>query len=136
MVPPVYRIPGECVYPWSRIIFEEIDVEVSLGNGRADAVGITKGRALAIEFAVTHKVSGSRIFEYRELKHAAVEISIPKVNRNIDGVISYILAKGDVNSRWIYNPHIEYDKWRNIKLGYKGYARKPQSLRKKYYAYE
>jgi hypothetical protein len=129
MVPPVYKIPGVCLFPWTLITFEKVDIEVPLGNGRADAIGIVKGRPLAVEFAVTHKVSESRILEYRELEHPAVEIDLPQTNENFDTGIASILEKTGPNKRWIYNPHVNYNKLSR-------YAWKPQSFRRRYYTYE
>lgn len=133
MLPPVYRIPGDCIFPWTLVSFEKIALEVTLGNGRADAVGIVNGRPLAIEIAVTHKISEKRIFEYRELGHAAVEIDMPPVAHIHDDSIRLILTTTVLESRWICNQHMESCKlWR---LGQKDYNLNSLKLRRRYYAY-
>ena len=133
MLPPVYRVPGKCIFPWRLVTFEKIDVEVTLGNGRADAIGIINGKPLAIEIAVSHKISEKRIFEYRELGHAAVEIDIPPMKNANDDTIRSILTTTALESRWICNRHIESCKlWQ---LGQGDYRLNSLKLRRRYYTY-
>jgi hypothetical protein len=42
MLPPVYRVPGECLFPFKLVHFKKVEIEIELGNGRADAIGWTK----------------------------------------------------------------------------------------------
>ena len=133
MLPPVYRVPGECLFPWTPVTFEKIDLEVTLGNGRADAIGIINGRPLAIEIAVTHKISEKRIFEYRELGHDAVEIDITPVNDFNDNTIRAILTTTVQEKRWICNQDIESSKlWQ---LRQRDYRLNSLKLRRRYYSY-
>lgn len=135
MLPPVYRVPGtgECKSPWKLVTFEKIDLEVTLGNGRADAIGIINGRPLAIEIAVTHKISKKRIFEYRELGHAAVEIDFLPVADLHDDNIRSILTTTVQERRWICNQYMESCKlWQ---LGQQDYSLNSPKLRRRYYAY-
>lgn len=133
MLPPVYRVPGECISPFALVSFEKIELEVTIGSGRADAIGIVNGRSLSIEIAVTHKISEKRIFEYRELGHDAVEIDITPINDFNDDTIREILTTTVQEKRWICNGDIESSKLWQLRRD--DYRLNSLKLRRRFYSY-
>lgn len=131
MLPPVYRVPySKCLYPFSSVVFDEVEVEVQVGNGRADAVGWIGDMCLAVEFYVTHKVTAERIYEYRDLQVAAVEIDLVPERCLDDSIIASFLEGAAADRRWICNKHID-----SIRVGSGGYVLHSCKIRNTYYSY-
>ena len=107
----------------------DVRLERKLGSVVPDVTVQIRGRELAIEIYVTHKVDDEKVDRFRSLGLSAIEIDLSGFGRvfDVDDLERLILGPGS-QKRWVYNSVVEHRKriaWsnsRSLPTAFRGFA--------------
>ena len=87
-----------------RVVFDEVQIEPTLGAIRPDATATKDARPLAIEFRVTNGVDEPKRREYERQKLSCIEVNASKIPRDASReAIDAFLRDTDAARHWIFH---------------------------------
>lgn len=101
--------PSWRLFPASRVRFDTMLMEQRTGGLRPDLIGISGGRPLLIEIAVTHPAGPDKLAKLRQLELSALEISLGDLppERMAPEPLARAIIGGLTNKQWLYNHKAE-----------------------------